>query len=159
MNEKIPPPKKMVSRSGAVLLGIICIVLVAGLAGAMIYYSNYVSNHSHNNADYDYLNSQYQAMWAPKLVGVNLVANDNHPWFSSAYLNVNGYVVNVNNNWAYNCELLVLAYGVSGVLAINETIPLGTMPGQGYYQVNQNLDYSSGSITSYTITPQWTATP
>jgi hypothetical protein len=58
-NEKfktIPPPpeqpKKVVRRRTALALGIICILLVVGLGGAMAYY---VSNHSHTNSDYNSL--------------------------------------------------------------------------------------------------------
>ena|SRR5271157_3510158 len=151
--------RKVVGRSIAILLGVICIVLIACLGGAMAYYTNYVSNHSHTNADYDYLNSQYQVMWAPQLIQVDMTAVWQGHFLSSPTLNINGYVVNVHNNYAYNCELLVLAYGVGNVLVINETIPLGTIVGQGYYQVSQDLAYNSGSVSSYTLTPQWTATP
>ena len=41
MNET--KPKKMVSRNVAIAVGIICIVLVASLAGAIAYYTSVVS--------------------------------------------------------------------------------------------------------------------
>jgi len=63
--------KKMVRRSVAIGLGIICIVLIAGLVGAMAYYmmtinnkdttyNSYASSHTHTNSEYDSLASQYQ---------------------------------------------------------------------------------------------------
>jgi hypothetical protein len=165
--------RKVVGRGIAILLGVICIVSIAGLVGAMAYYTMYVSNHGHTNADYDSLNSQYNAyvsshshtnadydvMWAPKLIEVNLVANDNHPFLSSPYLNVNGYIVNVHENWAYNCQLHVVAYQSGGVTAFDTYINLGTIAGESSTQVNSNLYYSGNGITGYTITPEWNATP
>jgi len=60
---------KIVRRSVAIGLGIICIILAVGLVGVFTYYTmtlnnknsvydDYVSNHSHSNSDYDSLNSQ-----------------------------------------------------------------------------------------------------
>jgi len=56
--------KKVVGRTVAIALGIICILLIAGLGGAMAYYTmiindknttydSYVSNHTHTNSEYD----------------------------------------------------------------------------------------------------------
>ncbi len=45
----------MVNRSVAIALGIICIILIAGLGGAMAYC---VSTHHYTDSDYDSLNSQ-----------------------------------------------------------------------------------------------------
>jgi hypothetical protein len=61
--------KKIVGKNVAIALGIICILLVSGLGGAIAYYTmtinnknatydSYVSSHSHSNSDYDALNSQ-----------------------------------------------------------------------------------------------------
>ena len=55
MSEKISPSKKMVSRNVAIALGILCIVLIAGLGGALGYY---VTNYSHTNSDYNSLEIQ-----------------------------------------------------------------------------------------------------
>lgn len=48
-------PKKMVSRNVAVALGMICVVLIAGLGGAFVYY---FLNHVHTNSEYDALENQ-----------------------------------------------------------------------------------------------------
>jgi hypothetical protein len=56
--------KKVVRRSVAIALGIISIILIAGLGGAMAYYTmivndknttydSYASNHTHTNSEYD----------------------------------------------------------------------------------------------------------
>jgi uncharacterized protein YxeA len=75
----VPKPKKMVSRSVAIALGIICIVLIAGIGGVMAYYTgqindknatindetntynNYVNDHHHTDEDYNSLQSQYNS--------------------------------------------------------------------------------------------------
>ena len=57
MSETIPSqtPKKTVSRNAAVALGIVCILLVAGLSGGLAYY---VSTHTHSNSDYNALSTK-----------------------------------------------------------------------------------------------------
>lgn len=63
--------KKVVRRSVAIALGIICIIFIAGLGGVMAYYStvvndknttygSYASSHSHTNSEFNALNSTYQ---------------------------------------------------------------------------------------------------
>jgi hypothetical protein len=74
MSEQIPPPpKKVVSRNVAIGLGIVCIIFIAGIGGAMAYYttqindrdtkySDYVATHSHTDSDYDSLQNQVNAL-------------------------------------------------------------------------------------------------
>jgi hypothetical protein len=54
--------KKLVGRSVAIVLGVLCILLLVGMVGAVIYYNNaynnYASTHSHSDADYISLASQ-----------------------------------------------------------------------------------------------------
>lgn len=51
--------KKVVGRTVAIALGIVCIILIAGLVGAMEYYTN-TSNNS--GSDYNTLNSEYNSL-------------------------------------------------------------------------------------------------
>jgi hypothetical protein len=65
-------PKKMVSRRVAIALGIICIILVAGLGMALFIgyaptsgslqttYNNYVADHHHTDEDYNQVQTNYQ---------------------------------------------------------------------------------------------------
>jgi hypothetical protein len=63
--------KKVVRRNVAIALGIVCILLIAGIGGAMAYYTmvindkntaydNYASSHSHTNSGFNTLNQTYQ---------------------------------------------------------------------------------------------------
>jgi hypothetical protein len=187
--------KKMVRRSVAIALGIICIILVAGL-GVVLYmgysptatnsvsslqdkinqlqswldgnktllsqtqtwldgnittYNNYVNDHSHTNSEYD-------AMWTPKLITIDLTGSDSRPLFGTPYLHVSGYVVNVHMNWAYDCKLHVVAYQSGGVTAVDTYINLGTIIGESSTQVSSNVYYTGSSLSSWTITQQWTFT-
>jgi predicted RNase H-like nuclease (RuvC/YqgF family) len=45
-------------RSIAIVLGVLCILLLGGTVGAVVYYNNYASTHSHTDADYISLASQ-----------------------------------------------------------------------------------------------------
>jgi hypothetical protein len=65
--------KKVVRRSTAIGLGVLCIILLIGTVGAVVYYNNlvnskdstynsYVSNHSHSDSDYNsYVSSHSHA--------------------------------------------------------------------------------------------------
>lgn len=156
-------PRKVVGRSIAIALGVICIVLVAGLVGAMVYYTDYVSNHSHTNSDYDNLNSEYgnltsdyYAMRAPKLKEVDFGTTDQETAPHS--LIVTGYVVNVHENTAFNCRLHVIGYQSGGVIAIDTFIPLGTIDGESSTQVQSIVHYTGSPITNSTLTLDWNAT-
>jgi hypothetical protein len=176
--------KKVVSRNLAIVLGIIAIILLVGLVGAMVNYTtvinnkdatyrDYTSTHSHSNSEYNSLNSEYQdyvlnyshsnseydSMWTPYLIKVALTAGDNRPWFSTPYLNVYGYMCNVNKNWAFKCKLHVVASQTGGVVAIDTYINLGTMAGETWTHVDSNIYYSGSALTSWTITPEWTDNP
>lgn len=70
MNEPKMSEKKVVGRSVAIALGIACILLIAGIGGAMAYYTmqvnnkdstynGYVATHSHTDTQYGTLNSTY----------------------------------------------------------------------------------------------------
>lgn len=54
--------KRVVKRTIALALGVTCILLIAGLGGAIAYYvsiyDDYVSKHHHTDSDYNSLNSQ-----------------------------------------------------------------------------------------------------
>jgi flagellar basal body-associated protein FliL len=65
----VTKPKKLVSRSVALALGIICVILVAGIGGAMAYYTmqinnkntkynDYVNDHHRTDEDYNSLSTQ-----------------------------------------------------------------------------------------------------
>ena len=62
--------KKVVNRNLAVVLGIIAIILLGGLVGAMVNYTTVINNkdatyrdntstHSHSSSEYNSLNSEY----------------------------------------------------------------------------------------------------
>jgi hypothetical protein len=183
--------KKVVRRSVAIALGIICIILIAGLGGAMAYYTmivndknttydsyasnhtqtnsefntlnssyyDYMGTHSHTDSEYDALQSNYDSVIAPKLIKVHLMSDDNRPWLGTPYLHVYGYVCNVGTNIAYSSKIHVVAYQGGGVVAIDTYITLGTIYGESWTSVDTNVYYSGSALTSWTITPQWTATP
>jgi len=65
--------KKVIGRNVAIALGIVCIILIVSLGGAMAYYTmtineknatydSYTSTHSHTNSEYDSLFSQMIGM-------------------------------------------------------------------------------------------------
>jgi len=190
--------KKVVGRNVAIALGVITIILLIGLVGAVANYTSIINgkdntiatknsqitdkdstisslnsqvtdkdntisslNTSYNNymANHHHTDSEYDSMLTPYLVKVDLTASDNRPWLSTPYLRVHGYMCNVNQNWAYNCKLNVVAYQSGGVVAIDTYIDLGMIVGESWTHVDSNVYYSGSGLISWTITPEWTSTP
>ena len=107
-------PKKMVRRSVAIALGIVCIVLIAGLVGAIVYYNSYVDNHHNADNQYNTLQSQMNnltnivnlanyTLWV-NVQTINLTAGSYTSWNFSASLP--GYIlVDVESTTSYNVEV------------------------------------------------------
>lgn len=177
--------KKVVGRSIAIALGVACMILVIGLAGAVAYYTmmvnnknadydnivdsknkletwlagnitayqNYMSTHSHTNSEYDSLQSSYNALRAPLLIGV-LNTQDIRGWFVTPSLHVYGNVVNVGRDTAYNAVLYVEAFQ-GAVLAFNTTISLGIIPGINFANyVDSSISYTGNALTQWHIWSQ-----
>jgi len=119
------------------------------LQGNITYYSSQITD----------LENQIDSLKAPKLIKVDLRADDNRPWLGTPYLHVYGYICNVGTNWAYNCKLHVVAYQSGGVKAIDTYISLGTIIGESWTSVDSNIYYSGSELVSWTITPEWTTSP
>jgi hypothetical protein len=133
--------RKMVSRSLAIALGIICIVLIAGLFGAMAYYAmntiinttynDYVSTHGHTDSDYDSLNSQ------------NTILNN--------IVNLNSSTVWVNDQTitqaAGNYTSWEFSAANAGFVLINIEHP--TIDNITYIRVINNVDLLLGSSDEY----------
>jgi len=103
------------------------------------------------------LQNQINSLKAPKLISVDLKAEDNRPWFQTPYLHVYGYVCNVGTNTAFNSKIHVVAYQSGGVVAINTYINLGTIYGESWRRVDANIYYSGDALTSWTLTLEWTS--
>jgi len=113
--------RKMVSRNVAVALGIICIILVAGLGGAMAYYVSYVSTHGHVNSEYDALQSKLDDIaflnrtdvWLNNDTRYILQANTITPTFSADYA---GYIsVSFTTATVLNNAFVEVSYSSKGV--------------------------------------------
>lgn len=109
------------------------------------------------NAQITNLQNQINTLEAPKLILVNLRADDNRPIFGTPYLHVYGEVCNVGTNTAYDCKLHVVAYQSGGVVAIDTYITLGTIDGESWVSVDTNVYYSGDALTSWTVTAEWTS--
>jgi len=139
--------KKVVGRNVAIALGIVVIILLVGLVGAIANYTSVINGKdsqidslnsqitnlqnqiSSLNAQITNLQNQINSLKAPKLIQVDLRADDNRPLFRTPYLHVYGYVCNVGANTAYNSKIHVVAYQSGGVVAIDTYITLGTIYG------------------------------
>jgi chaperonin cofactor prefoldin len=103
------------------------------------------------------LQNQIDTLKAPKLIKVNLRADDNRPWLGTPYLHVYGYVCNVGTNTAYSSKIHVVAYQSGGVVAIDTYIILGTIYGESWTSVDSSVYYSGSALVSWTLTLNWTS--
>ena len=145
--------KKVVSRSVAIIFGVIAIILAVGLVGAIVNYTSVLNNKDNKIMD---LQNQIDFLKAPKLIKVDLKANDNRPLFGTPYLHIYGYICNVGTNSAYNCKLHIVAYQSGGVKAIDTYIDLGTIYKESWKIVDSKVYYSGSPLESWEITPEWT---
>jgi len=108
------------------------------------------------NAQIASLNSQINNLKAPKLISVNLKAEDTRPWLSTPYVHVYGYVVNVGTNTAYNAKVHVVLYQSGNVIAKDTYVDLGSIGGESSKSVDTNVYYEGSEITDQTVTLEWT---
>ena len=101
------------------------------------------------------LQNQINSLKAPKLITVDLKANDNRPWLGTPYLYVYGYVCNVGRYPAHNSRIHVVAYQSGGVIAIDTYINLGTIDGESWKSVDARVYYSGSALVSWTLTLEW----
>lgn len=157
-------PKKMVSRSVAIALGIVCILLIAGLGVAMVYYSSYVNDH--HNADYQYDSLQNQVNDLFSIVHLynstvwvnNQTMNQNWMWDESA--NYAGYVsITVLSSTNRTTWLNVLyyahnytAYDNPTTIGTNGTAYFTVLPSPIYCYVGDPNTPFNGTTVTVTIT-------
>lgn len=142
-------PKEMVRRRVAIALGIICILLITGLGGAMAYY---VSMHHHTDSDYDSLTSQ----------NTNLQNQNNQ---LQAWLDGNETLLNQTETWLdgnityYNSQISSLDSQIANLqnqknqlqTSLNGNITnYETRISSLNTQINQLQTWLNGNITSYT---------
>jgi hypothetical protein len=106
------------------------------------------------------LESQVNDLKAPKLIPVNLRADDTR-YAQSAFVEVYGSVANVGTNVANNAKIHVVLYHVvlyiTGEIVAKDTyIELGSISGESSVNLDTNINYEGTPITNKTITLEWT---
>ena len=108
------------------------------------------------NSQINSLNSQLDSLKGAEVVMVNLQSDDSRPFLGTPNLHVYGELCNVGTNTAYNVKLHVVAYQSGGVVAIDTYIVVGSINGESWTSVDGAPTYGGDSLTSWTITPEWT---
>lgn len=153
-------PKKRIGKLkiGLVLSAIVIVVL----AGLNIWlYLNKTSLESQLKERWDSWGSElywHNYLEAPKLSTLSLYEDDVRPLVGTPYLHVYGEVWNIRTDTAYNCKLHVVAYQ-GAVTATDTYVDLDTIYGENKKSVDSKVYYSGSALTSWSITPEWTATP
>ncbi|MEM2876119.1 MAG: hypothetical protein QXL67_04115 [Candidatus Bathyarchaeia archaeon] len=105
------------------------------------------------------LQASINSLIAPKLVKVDLKAEDIRPLFGTPHLHVYGYVCNVGNYTALNSTIHVTAFQSGGVTAIDTSIDLGSIDGESWRSVDSNIYYNGSELVNFTLTLEWTSPP
>jgi chaperonin cofactor prefoldin len=108
------------------------------------------------NSQISSLNSQLDSLKGANVVKVNLQADDSRPFLGTPNLHVYGELCNVGTETAYNVKLHVVAYQSGGVVAIDTYIVVGSINGESWTSVDGAPTYGGDSLTSWSITPEWT---
>jgi hypothetical protein len=125
-------------------------------------YNSYVASHHYTDAEYDSVKNERDALKAPKLIKVNLGAEDVrhvYPWDPENHLHIYGEICNVGNGTSYNSKLHVVMYQSGGVVAKDTYVSLGTISGESWRSVDSNIYYEGSALVDWTLTLEWTATP
>jgi hypothetical protein len=152
--------------SVAIGVGVLSVILLIAIAAIYLNYNSLLNGKDSKindlNAQIDVLNSQtadmqnqINSLKGANVIGVNLKATDDRPYFGTPDLHVTGYVCNVGNNIAPNIYLHVVGYQSGGVKAFDTTITVGTLGGHEWQGVDSKISYTGNAITNYDITPQW----
>ena len=126
----------------SIVLVIVCAVLVVVIA---LMYFNYIPTQNSNRE--------------PNLINVGLGGRD---LGSSQQLHIEGYVCNVGVDTAYKAKLHVYAEYVTGAIAIDAHILIGTgtIYGGDSTEVDKYISYAAlEELGSWTLTPEWSNTP
>ena len=99
------------------------------------------------------LQEEINSLKASDLV-TRLGATDNRSLFGSKSLLVQGSIWNVGTNPAYNCRLHVILYQ-GQTIAEDTYINLGTISGESYTDISENIYYEGEALSNWTITPEW----
>jgi hypothetical protein len=170
--------KKVVSKNVAIALGIICIILVVGLLGAIVDYTSIINARDSqmemltnqknqlqawldgNKTD---LQNQIDTLEAPKLVAINLRAYDNRSLSGTPYFHIYGYICNVGRKPAVNPILYVEGWHEETqyppfALAFNATISspanatgskfFGVIEPESFAYIDSKIYYSGSEIIS-----------
>jgi hypothetical protein len=133
--------EKKKRNSATIGLGVLCVVLAVLLILMTLDYIPTI--HGTNNA---------------YLINVSLGAADE----GNGVLHIQGYIVNGGGSTAYNTQLHVVAYYVSGAKAIDTlvTIGSGTIVSRNSVQIDTTVNYSNSGVgiaaATATLTPEWT---
>lgn len=99
------------------------------------------------------LQNEIDNLKAAKLV-TRLGASDNRPFLGDKSLFIEGSIWNVGTNPAHNCRLHVVLYQ-GQTIAEDTYITLGTINGQSYTDISENVYYDGEALSDYTIDPEW----
>jgi hypothetical protein len=128
--------RKVVRRSIAVALGIICIILITSLGGAVALYMG--------------ARAVLRSYYSPSLIGV-LNTEDERYSFAPPSLHIYGYVANVGADTASNVLLYVEGFQ-DEILAFNTTVSLGAVYGRSFSNyVDSRIAYVGGNLTKWHI--------
>jgi hypothetical protein len=143
-------PKKMVSRSVAIGLGIVCIILAVSLIGAVSFYKSQASSLNSKVSDLtEIANLDKSTTWVNDTT-VTQTANNYTSWSFSAryagYVSVNVQSSTTNNTYA---RVIYSAYGVD----YDNTITVGTSGTATFPVLPAFIMYMTPSIIGSILTP------
>jgi flagellar basal body-associated protein FliL len=131
MSQQVPPPpekglsesQKSMMRKVKIGIGIIALIVIIALVIFAI--STFV-----NRGDLQFVNFKW---------------TDNHPWFSSAYVHVDGTIFNSGSSTARDVQLVTRIYNSQGTLLKTDTTDIGDISSKEYKNISLDIQYSGSA--------------
>lgn len=99
------------------------------------------------------------SLMMPKLIKVDLKAEDIKSLLGEPHLHVYGYVCNVGTYAGLNSTIHVVAFQSGGVLAIDAYIDLAEIDGESWKSVDSKIHYTGSELLNWTLTLEWKSPP
>jgi hypothetical protein len=147
--EKFGDKKMVEQKTLSIILGVVIIVLAIVV---VLMFANVVPTWNNNRA--------------AKLVNVGLGSRDlgQVPPYTNNAVHIEGYVCNIGAETAYKTKLHVVAYYVTGAVALDQYVNIGDggiiYGGGESTNVNMDIPYSGDAdIGNCILTPEWSQSP
>jgi hypothetical protein len=144
----VPKPRKMVSRNVAIVLGIICIILVAGLGGVTTFYTSVVRDRDSTIAGKDNQISSLDSQIASLNASLNSQMSEENNTISS----LNYQISRMNSTlWAFQAQVASLTSNLTNLQKIANLMESSVLFDYGINFTSLNLNLTAMLLVFFNV--------